>query len=130
MLLLGAACDDRGARRAGPFANAELNVNSQSRNSMQLSVKLRDGFRNSGVSIRVDDVEVYRKSAVSTDLTISFADKVDLQVQRARVSLAVAVDGGPSGSVEVSPGETPFVDVAIIEGVLSLRATKTETPIL
>lgn len=126
MVLVGTACDNDVARRAAPAAVAE----SQARNTVQLSIKLRDGFRNDAVSIRVGGVEVYRKSAVSTDLTISFADKVDVAVQRARVSLEVSVVGGPTGRVEVNPGETPFVDVAIVDGVMSLRTSKSETPML
>lgn len=105
-------------------------VKSEARNTMQISIKLRDGFSNSAVNIRVDGAEVYSKSAVSTDLTISFADKIEVPVQKARVSLEVSVVGGPTGSVAVSPGETPFVDVAIVDGVMSLRASKTETPML
>jgi hypothetical protein len=126
MILAGTACDSDVARRAGSAAVVE----TAARNTMQLSVKLRDGFSNSAVSIRVDGAEVYKKSAVSTDLTISFADKVDVPVQGARVSLEVSVVGGPTGRVEVSPGETPFVDVAIVDGVMSLRMSKTETPML
>ena len=40
---------------------------------MRLSVKLRDGFSNDTVTIKVNEKEVYRKSGVGTDLTISFA---------------------------------------------------------
>jgi hypothetical protein len=126
MLLVGTACDSDIARRAAPAPVVESNT----RNTMQLSVKLRDGFRNDRVSIRVAGVEVYRKSAVSTDLTISFADQVEVPVQLARVSLEVSVVGGPTGSVEVSPGDTPFVDVTIVDGVMSLRTSKTETPMM
>jgi hypothetical protein len=126
MLIVGTACDSDVARRA---ASAEM-VESQARNTMQLSIKLRDGFSNDAVSIRVDGVEVYRKSVVSTDLTISFADKVEVPVQPARVSVEVSVAGGATGRVEVSPGETPFIDVAIVDGAMIFRTSKTETPML
>ncbi len=72
MLLVGTACDNEGARRAAPAAVVE----SEARNTMRLSIKLRDGFSNSAVSIRVDGAEVYKKSALSTDLTISLAEEV------------------------------------------------------
>jgi hypothetical protein len=126
VLLVGTACDNDVALRAAPAAA----VNSQASNTMQLSIKLRDGFRDDAVNIRVDGVEVYRKSAVSTDLTISFADKVEVPVQPARVSVEVSIARGATGRVEVSPGETPFIDVAIVDGVMTLRASKTETPML
>lgn len=125
MLLVVTACDGDVARRA-----PEAVVDSKASNTMQLSVKLRDGFSNNAVSIRVDGAEVYKKSAVSTDLTISFADKVEVPVQKPRVRVEVSVVGGPTGGVDVSPGETPFIDVAIVDGVMSLRTSKTETPML
>ena len=97
---------------------------------MQLVVKLRDGFRNDAVSIRVGGAEVYRKSAVSTDLTISFADRIEVPVREPRVSVEVSVAGGPAGSVEVAPAETPFVDVVVVDGAMSFRTSKAEMPML
>lgn len=97
---------------------------------MRLFVKLRDGFSNDTVTIRVNGKEVYRKSEVSTDLTISFADAVEVPVEESIVNLEVAVEGGQVETKEVRVQETPFVDVWIIEGKMELRESKEEVPML
>lgn len=97
---------------------------------MRLFVKLRDGFSNDTVTIRVNGKEVYRKSGVNTDLTISFADGMEIPVEKSLVKLEVAVEGGQTMTKDVSVGETPFVDVWIIEGKMELRESKNEVPML
>lgn len=97
---------------------------------MQLHVKLRDGFNNDTVSITVNEKEVYRKSGVTTDLTISFADAVEVLVEESVVKLGVAVEGGQSEQKEIRVRETPFVDVWFIEGKMELRGSKDEVPML
>ena len=97
---------------------------------MRLFVKLRDGFSNDTVTIKVNGKEVYRKSEVSTDLTISFADAVEVPVEQSVVQLEVAVEGGQTRTKEVRVRETPFVDVWIIDGKMELRESKEEVPLL
>jgi hypothetical protein len=97
---------------------------------MQLHVKLRDGFKNDTVSITVNEKEVYRKSGVTTDLTISFADAVEVPVEESVVKLGVAVEGGQSVQKDIRVRETPFVDVWFIEGRMELRCSKDEVPML
>ena len=97
---------------------------------MQLHVKLRDGFNNDTVSITVNEKEVYRKSGVTTDLTISFADAVEVLVEESVVKLGVAVEGGQREQKEIRVRETPFVDVWLIEGKMELRGSKDEVPML
>ncbi len=97
---------------------------------MSLSVKLRDGFSNNTVTVEVNEKEVYHKSGVSTDLTISFADAVEIPVEKSIVKLKVAVEGGETETKEIRVQETPFVDVWIIEGKMELRASKEEMPML
>jgi hypothetical protein len=97
---------------------------------MRLSVKLRDGFSNDTVTIKVNGKEVYRKSGVSTDLTISFADAMEVTVEQSRIKLEVTVEGGPMATKEVRVHETPFVDVWVIEGKMELRESKEEVPMV
>ncbi len=97
---------------------------------MQLHVKLRDGFNNDIVSITVNEKEVYRKSGVTTDLTISFADAVEVLVEDSVVKLGVTVEGGQSEQQKIRVRETPFVDVWFIEGKMEFRVSKDEVPIL
>lgn len=97
---------------------------------MILHVKLRDGFSNDTVTIIVNGKEVYRKSGVSTDLTISFADAVEVPVEESVVKLEVAVEGGQREEKEIRVRETPFVDVWFIEGTMELRESKDEVPML
>ena len=97
---------------------------------MRLFVKLRDGFSDETVTISVNGKEVYRKSAVTTDLTISFADAVEIPVPESKVTLEVAVLHGQRGAKEIMVQETPFVDVWVIEGKMDLRASKDDLPML
>lgn len=97
---------------------------------MRLHIKLRDGFSDDTVSIKVNGKEVYRKSGVSTDLSISFADGVEVPVEESVIKLEVAVEGGQSEEKEIRVRETPFVDVWFIEGQMELRASEDEVPML
>lgn len=124
-LLMGSACNLDSDR-----PHFLPNSQSESRNVMQLHVKLRDGFNNDTVSITVNEKEVYRKSGVTTDLTISFADAVEVFVEESVVKLEVAVEGGQSEQKEIRVRETPFVDVWSIEGKMELRGSKDEVPML
>jgi hypothetical protein len=113
-----------------PQAEFFTQYNYQASTTMRLSVKLRDGFSNNTVTVEVNDKEVYRKSGVTTDLTISFADAVEIPVEESTVKLKVAVEGGETKTKEVRVQETPFVDVWIIEGKMEFLSSKEETPML
>ena len=93
-------------------------------------VKLRDGFKNDSVTIRVNGREIYRQTGVTTNLTISFADKVETPNEGSVARLEVVVDGGPSAATEIRVQETPFVDVWISDGRMDLRASAEEMPML
>jgi hypothetical protein len=97
---------------------------------MKLHVQLRDGFSNDTVSIKVDEKEVYHKSGVNTDLTISYADAFEVPVENSVVKLGVNVEGGQSEQIEIRVRETPFVDVWLIEGKMEFRVSKDELPML
>jgi hypothetical protein len=97
---------------------------------MQLSVKLRDGFKNDTVTITVNGKEVYRESGVTTNLTISFADAVEIPVQEPIVRLGVAIEGGHKATKEIPVRETPFVDVWAHTGTIEIRSSAEETPMM
>ena len=97
---------------------------------MLLHIKLRDGFTNDTVSIMVNEKEVYRKSGVSTNLTISFADAVDVPVETAVVKLVVSVESAQRGEKIIQVRDTPFVDVWLTEGRMELRESSDEVPML
>lgn len=97
---------------------------------MKLHVKLRDGFNDDNVSIRVNGREVYHKSGVSTDLSVSFADSVEIPVETAVVTLKVAVEGGETEEKEIRVKQTPFVDVWLTGQKMELRESREEVPML
>ena len=97
---------------------------------MSLYIQLRDGFSNDSVTIAVNGKEIYRKSGVSTDLTISFADAVEVPVTGPVAKLAVAIKGGHKLEKKIRVQETPFVDVWIIEGKMEFRESKDPVPML
>jgi hypothetical protein len=97
---------------------------------MLLHIKLRDGFTNDTVTIIVNEKEVYRKSGVSTNLTISFADTVDVPVETAAIKLVVTVSGNQHKEEIIQVDQTPFVDVWLTEGRIEFRQSKEEVPML
>lgn len=97
---------------------------------MKLSVKLRDGFNDDKVSIKVDGREVYSESGVSTDLSVSFADAVEISVEQSVIKLEVAVEGGETEEKEIRVEDTPFVDVWRTGQKMELRESRNEVPML
>jgi len=97
---------------------------------MPIHIKLRDGFNNDTVTIRVNDKQVYHKLGVSTDLTISFADSVEVPVTQSKAKIEVAIKDGQEATKEIQVQATPFVDVWIIDGKMELRESASETPLL
>ncbi|WP_293331842.1 hypothetical protein [Microcoleus sp. CAWBG58] len=123
-LLMGSACATNSGR-------LHASTGQQNRRSIvPLTVKLRDGFSNDTVTIRVNGKEVYQKSGVTTDLTISFADRVEVPVEESTIQLEVAVQGGLRNTEEIRVQETAFVDVWIVEGKMDFRSSKQELPML
>jgi hypothetical protein len=97
---------------------------------MQLNIKLRDGFKNSTVTIWADNKEVYHKSGLSSSLAISYADSVNIPVKQSHIKLVVAVEGGQASTKKVDVSETPFVEIWILDGKMELRTSDQETPML
>ncbi len=97
---------------------------------MQLTLKLRDGFSHDQVTVRLDGQQVYQHADLSTDLTISFADQCVLEVAAPQVTLQVSLARGLSKQRLVTPAQTPFVEVWVVDGDIDLRASRSETPML
>lgn len=97
---------------------------------MQLSIKLRDGFNNDSVVMRADGKEIYRKSAVSTDLSISFADAVEVTTDATRMTIQVELASGESASKSIPVQETPFIEVWNIDRHLEIRTSTVEVPMM
>jgi hypothetical protein len=134
LALLGPACEQRGlagapAAVAVAASDADTNTN-QARKQMMLRVRLGEGFQNNTVSVRVDGKEVFRKSGVSTDWTISRADSLEVQLEAPSVQLEVTVDDGPRVARAIEAAQTPFVEVRFVNGELQLHAMGEEPPML
>lgn len=123
----GGACTGQDKGAAG---TATAVASDTGRTSMKLRIRLRDGFRNQTVAISLDGKEIYRKSGVTTDLSISYADAVEASTDAAMVTLAVKVENGPAASTDIDPRRTPFVDARIVDGKMALRGSALEAPML
>lgn len=97
---------------------------------MTLRVRLGEGFQNNTVSVLVDGRQVYKRSGVSTDWTISRADSVDVKLDAPSVQLEVAVQDGPTTRRAVEPRQTPFVEVRYVNGELQVLPLPQEPPML
>lgn len=87
-----------------------------------LHIALQDGFRNDTVVVRINQREVYRNRAVTTNLAISRADAFDVTVEGnpARVEVEV-LTRNRSAAISLDPTQTPYLAVQITpEGSLSL----------
>ena len=108
----------------------ETEMEMETRPVMPLHIKLRDGFQQDTVSIQVDGLTVYYGRKVQTDLSISFADAVEVPVMAAVVRVRVEVQGGPVVEQDIRVAETPFVDIRRVDGHLQLHASADEMPLL
>jgi len=124
LILGGQACDHRN------LSAADLSTSENTRAKMSLRVRLGEGFQGDTVTVLVDGKQVYGKSGVSTDLTISYADAVDIPTNAHSVQLEVSVQGGPRAVSSIQPAQTPFVQVHLRNGALQLRALSEELPML
>ena len=97
---------------------------------MTLRVRLGEGFQNNAVSVKIDGKQIYGRSGVSTDWTISRADSVDVKTTADSVQLEVSVDDGPPTVQAIAPAHTPFVEVRYVNGELQLLALEQEPPML
>jgi hypothetical protein len=83
----------------------------------KLHIALHDGFRGNHVVIAVDGNVVFDRSGVTTDLRISRADAIDVDVTAASVTVAVNVDPGAiAGTVTVDVAAAPFLAIELLEG--------------
>ncbi len=96
---------------------------------MKLNIKLRDGFNDDQVSIKVDGREIFDKSGVTTDLTISYADAVEIDTDKDNAKIEVSVNGESEQAI-VNVSETPFVEVHRSADKLDFRESKNEVPML
>jgi hypothetical protein len=124
MLCAGQACSP------GDLSGKPVTTADKEKTTMTLRIRLGDGFQNNKVSVLVDGKQVYDRSGVSTDWTISRADSFDVKVDSGSVQLEVAVQDGPTTRRAVDPAQTPFVEVRFINGELQLLPLPQEPPML
>lgn len=89
-----------------------------------LQVALHEGFRDAEVTVTVAGVKVYHQKGVTTDLSISRADAVDVKAP-AQALVAVAVEpGGRRGSITVDTRSFPFLAVSVVNGQVVFQPSR------
>ena len=84
-----------------------------------LGIELQDGFEGDEVVCTVDGREVLRRSAVRTDLRISRADSVEVQVPDDPSTVQVQVPNRSlAAEARLVPREERYLLVRIVEGRL------------
>jgi hypothetical protein len=87
-----------------------------------LRIELQDGFEDDEVVCTVGGREVARRPAVRTDLRISRADAIALDVADAPLTVGVRLPArGLAAELGLDPREHPYLLVRIVEGRLELR---------
>jgi hypothetical protein len=80
-----------------------------------LHIALHDGFQGHTVAIKVDGREVYNKTSVTTNVTISRADAFDVEVGSNKARIEVSIEPGErKGSTEIDVTQHPFVAVSLV----------------
>jgi membrane-associated protease RseP (regulator of RpoE activity) len=111
ILLLSLLCVSGGVANIGRAAPAR-EVHGMSR----LHIALHDGFRGNHVVIAVDKKVVFDRTGVTTDLRISRADAIDVDVAAPSAVVAVSVNPGAfAGEVTVDVAKTPFLAVDLLD---------------
>jgi hypothetical protein len=86
-----------------------------------LRIELQDGFEDDQVICTVGGREVARRSAVRTDLRISRADAIELDVPGGPLTVGVQVPTRDlAAEVGLDPREHPYLLVRIVEGRLEV----------
>jgi hypothetical protein len=89
-----------------------------------LRIELQDGFEDDEVICTVGGREVARRPAVRTDLRISRADAIELEVPDAPLTVGVQVPTrGLAAELDLDPREHPYLLVRIVAGRLEVRPT-------
>jgi hypothetical protein len=90
---------------------------------MVLTIDLQDGFEDDEVVCTVDGREVAGRSAVRTDLRISRAASLEVEVGDAPLTLGIDVPTrNLAGELRLDPREHPYVGVRLVDGRLQVRA--------
>lgn len=87
-----------------------------------LHIALQDGFQQDTVIIYANGRTVYQKAGVTTNLAISLADTLELEVEKEAVRVEVVVASRDQrASITVNPGQTPYLAIQLgQEGALRL----------
>jgi hypothetical protein len=81
-----------------------------------LHITLEDGFSGHTVAIDADTRRVYNQQGVATDLRISRADAVDVDVPGTHVHVKVSVEpGNLQAAMDVDARATPYLCVGLDE---------------
>jgi len=94
-----------------------------------LTIDLQEGFAGDTVAIRANRAEVYRRTGVSTNLAISLADSIELELPEGEVDLEIEVPTrGAAHSLRIALTGHLFLTVSLVEGRIE-TSTSTERPL-
>ena len=81
-----------------------------------LTIDFQDVFKCDRVVVRVDGREAWSSNEVTTDMSCSLADHVELEVPERSTTVEVALPlRGLSGRIDVDVASTPFLGVQLTE---------------
>ena len=81
-----------------------------------LTIDLQDVFERDRVIVRLGGRKVWSSNDVTTDMSCSLADRVELEVRDRPTTVEVALPSrGLSGRIDVDVASTPFLGVQLTE---------------
>jgi hypothetical protein len=106
-LIGGLAC----ASQAALMTLTTLSTALGSNKMHPLHIALHNGFQGNHVVIEIGGRIVFDRTGVTTDLRISRADAVDVEVDGEQVPITVTVLPGVSGSIDLNVAQSPYLAV-------------------
>ena len=113
-------------RRSGPGMHKPPPTNAR----RTVHIVLRSGFRGHTVVVVVDGGEVYRRTGVTTNETISRADTVELAVEPRLIQIVVSVTPGDyAAALDLDAAAHPHLAINLVgEGTVSFEPSAQPFP--
>lgn len=91
-----------------------------------LRIDLQDGFEGDNVIVKINSKEVYRKEGVKTELTLGYADSLEVEVAEGHCIVEVALPGkGIAESISLNVFAPVYLGLSVSDGKIIQRRSET-----
>lgn len=91
-----------------------------------LRIDLQDGFEGDNVIVKINSNEVYRKEGVKTELTLGYADSLEVEVAEGLCRVEVALpEKGIAESISLNVFTPVYLGLSVSDGKIIQRLSET-----